>query len=251
GLVTHFPAPLRRLAKACWPGPLTLLLPRTERIPDLVTAGKPRVAIRIPRHPLTLALLQQLDFPLAAPSANPFGYISPTEAAHVAAQLGNRIPYILDGGAAGIGVESTIVGMDEREGQVEVFRLGGMALEDIEALVGPVSLRKGHTEDPTASGMLKSHYAPGTRLQIGNPAALLPGLAGQRVGVLAFRQAPALPVAMIEVLSPRGDLGEAAQRLFGAMRRLDAARLDHIIAEPVPDHGLGRAINDRLQRASA
>ena len=250
-VVTAFPDPLRRLAEAHWPGPLTLLLPRRSLIPDLVTAGKPRVALRVPAHPLTLELLRQLPFPLAAPSANPFGYISPTEAAHVQAQLGERIPYILDGGPAQIGLESTIVGMSETGNRVEIYRLGGTPAEAIEAVVGPVHVRTGHTDDPAASGMLKSHYAPGTRLLLAPPAHWEVPASGLRVGVLAFSQAPVdFPAEQVVLLSPRGDLGEAAQRLFGALRTLDAAGLDLILAEPVPDHGLGRAINDRLRRAS-
>ncbi len=156
--VTHIPEPVRRLAEAFWPGPLTLLFPKRDLIPDLVTAGLPAVAIRIPRHPLTLSLLRSLDFPLAAPSANPFGYISPTTAQHVADQLGNQVPYILDGGSADIGLESTIIGVENN--QLTVFRLGGMALEQIEAVAGPVAVRTHSTSNPAAPGMLSSHYAP-------------------------------------------------------------------------------------------
>ena len=156
--VSEFPEKLKRLAEAFWPGPLTVLLPRKASVPDLVTSGLDRVAVRVPNHPLTLALLAQLDFPLAAPSANPFGYISPTQAAHVAAQLGLQIPYILDGGACAVGLESTIVGMEGE--QVVIYRLGGLELSEIESLVGQVTVQAPSTSTPSAPGQLASHYAP-------------------------------------------------------------------------------------------
>jgi L-threonylcarbamoyladenylate synthase len=244
------PAVVYELAAALWPGPMTLLLPRGARIPELVTAGHPRVAIRIPDHPLTLALLQRLPFPLAAPSANPFGYISPTTAQHVADQLGDRVGYILDGGPARVGIESTIIGL-EADGSLRLYRRGGQALESIQALVGPITpLAQG--EAPQASGMLKSHYAPHTPLILGDIEALAARYPNARLGVLAFQRNPlALRPPHLEILSPDGDLGEAAHQLFAAMRRLDQAAVDYILAEPVPDRGLGRAINDRLRRAEA
>lgn len=245
--VTHIPEPARRLAEMFWPGPLTLLLPKRDLIPDLVTAGLPTVAIRIPRHPLTLALLRSLDFPLAAPSANPFGYISPTTAQHVADQLGDQIPYILDGGSAAIGLESTIIGFEDD--QLTVFRLGGMGLEQLEAVVGPVSIRTHSTSNPAAPGMLSSHYAPRKPLIL-----LAPGESpkpAEHVGALAFRE----PFGGIDsrfqrVLSPTGDLNEAAKNLFAHLRMLDSLPIDTIYAEQVPNQGLGGAINDRLRRAS-
>jgi L-threonylcarbamoyladenylate synthase len=245
--VTHIPEPARRLAETFWPGPLTLLLPKRDLIPDLVTAGLPAVAIRIPRHPLTLSLLRSLDFPLAAPSANPFGYISPTSAQHVADQLGSQIPYILDGGSADIGLESTIIGFEND--QLTVFRLGGMALEQIEAVVGPVSVRTHSTSNPAAPGMLSSHYAPRKPLIL-----LAPGASpkpAERIGALAFRE-PFFGIAPDHqrVLSPTGDLNEAAKNLFAHLRMLDTLLIDTIYAEQVPNRGLGGAINDRLRRAS-
>lgn len=182
--VTAIPEPARQLADACWPGPLTLLLPKRDAIPDLVTAGLPTVAVRVPNHPLTLALLRSLAFPLAAPSANPFGYISPTTAAHVADQLGDRVPYILDGGPADVGLESTIIGFEN--GQTIVFRLGGLALELIERLIGPVSVRTHSTSNPKAPGMLSSHYAPRKPLILLSPGAS-PESTG-RAGALVFRE---------------------------------------------------------------
>lgn len=243
------PPPLQQLADRFMPGPLTLLVPKRPVIPDLVTSGSPLVAVRIPRHPLTQALLKQLAFPLAAPSANPFGYISPTTAQHVEQQLGDRIRYILDGGPCTVGLESTIVGMED--GKITVFRKGGLEVETIEALVGPVQVREHSSSNPKAPGMLKSHYAPRIPLRLGAlSAAAIQNK--QRIGVLAFQKPlPDVPAHQQIILSPKGDLQEAAQGLFAAMRRLDQMDIDLILAETFPETGLGRAINDRLRRASA
>ncbi len=249
-LVLHIPSPAQKLAAAFMPGPITLLLPKRERIPDIVTAGSTIVAVRVPDHPLTLQLLRALDFPLAAPSANPFGYISPTRAGHVARQLGDRISYILDGGPCAVGLESTIVGFPE--GQPTVFRKGGIAVEDIEAQIGPVQVREHSSSNPQAPGMLKSHYAPGAPILLGDIPQLLEQHAGKRIGLLTFQnQYREVPEEHQVVLSSAGDLTEAARHLFSGLRYLDQLPLDLIIAEPVPERGLGRAINDRLRRAAA
>jgi L-threonylcarbamoyladenylate synthase len=245
--VTDIPEAARQLAETFWPGPLTLLLPKQPIIPDLITSGLPNVAVRIPNHPLTLDLLRSLEFPLAAPSANPFGYISPTTAQHVADQLGNQVPYILDGGASNIGLESTIVGFEE--GKPTVYRLGGMALEQIEAVTGPVDVRSHSTSNPKAPGMLSSHYAPR------KPLILLPtgesAPVGERIGALAFREPfGGIPASNQRVLSPTGDLNEAAKNLFAHLRALDGLDIDRIYAESLPNQSLGWAINDRLRRAS-
>ena len=250
--VSSFPENLKCLAEAFWPGPLTVLLPRQASVPDLVTSGLDRVAVRVPNHPLTLALLAQLDFPLAAPSANPFGYISPTQAAHVEAQLGTQIPYILDGGACAVGLESTIVGMEGE--QVVIYRLGGLELSKIESLVGPVTVQAHSTSNPSAPGQLASHYAPRKPFLVGELNELVPKLIqeGKAFGVLSFStHFPALPLERQFVLSPSQDLQEAAQRLFMGMRLLDESDAAVIVAEFVPEIGLGRAINDRLKRAAA
>ncbi|WP_288423958.1 L-threonylcarbamoyladenylate synthase [uncultured Spirosoma sp.] len=245
--VTELPEPARLLAERYWPGPLTLLLPKHERVPDLVTSGLPMVAVRVPNHPLTLSLLASLDFPLAAPSANPFGYISPTTAQHVADQLGDQVPYILDGGPAQVGLESTIVGFEA--GQPVIYRLGGMALDQIEAITGPVDVRSHSTSNPKAPGMLSSHYAPRVPLTL-LPAGSSPEPA-PRIGALAFRQPFAgIPLPQQRILSETGDITEAAHNLFSYLRELDALDLDHIYAETLPGQGLGAAINDRLRRAS-
>ena len=249
--VSEFPEKLKQLAEAFWPGPLTVLLPRKASVPDLVTSGLGRVAVRVPNHPLTLALLAQLDFPLAAPSANPFGYISPTQAAHVAAQLGSQVPYILDGGACAVGLESTIVGMEGE--QVVIYRLGGLELSEIESLVGQVTVQVHSTSNPSAPGQLASHYAPRKPIVLGNLTELVPQLIqqGKEVGVLSFStHFPSLSADRQVILSATQDLKEAAQRLFMAMRLLDESQAELIIAEFVPEIGLGRAINDRLKRAA-
>jgi len=244
---TELPEPARRLAEQYWPGPLTLLLPKHERVPDLVTSGLPTVAVRVPNHPLTLSLLASLDFPLAAPSANPFGYISPTTAQHVADQLGDQVPYILDGGPAHVGLESTIVGFEA--GKPVVYRLGGLALDQIEAITGPVDVRSHSTSNPKAPGMLSSHYAPRVPLTL-LPAGSSPEPA-PRVGALVFRQPFAgIPASQQRILSETGDITEAAHNLFSYLRELDALDLDCLYAETLPGQGLGAAINDRLRRAS-
>lgn len=247
--VLNFPEKAKILAEAFLPGPLTLLLPKKDFIPDIVTAGSPLVALRIPNHPLTLKLLEMLDFPLAAPSANPFGYISPTTAQHVAQQLDNQIPYILDGGACTVGLESTIVGFEE---DVIVYRKGGISIESIEKWVGKVRVQPHSSSNPQAPGMLKSHYAPRVPLVLGNIEALLQQYEGKKIGILSFNKtfSASLPYNPI-TLSPSGDFAEAARNLFAGMRYLDSLDLDVIVAELLPEEGLGRAINDRLRRAAA
>lgn len=161
------PGTALKLARALWPGPLTLLLPKKEIIPDIVTSGLDTVGLRVPAHPLTLALLKNLPFPLAAPSANPFGYISPTTAQHVADQLGDSISYILDGGPSTVGIESTIVGFEGED--IIVHRLGGTSLEALEEITGTeVQLRLNNSSHPVAPGQLTSHYAPQKPFMLGS-----------------------------------------------------------------------------------
>jgi L-threonylcarbamoyladenylate synthase len=247
-----FPEPLRKLASAFWPGPLTLLLPKTSQIPDLVTSGLDRVAIRVPNHPQTLELLRSLDFPLAAPSANPFGYISPTTPEHVNAQLGEFIPMILDGGPCKVGLESTIVGMAGVD--VVVYRLGGLEIDAIESIVGKVKLQNHSSSNPQAPGLLESHYAPAKPFVLGDLTKLIPHYAsqGKSFGVLSFQNFSEEVVLEKQIiLSQNGNLKEAAVNLFAAMRSLDGMNIEFILAELAPDHDLGKAINDRLKRASA
>lgn len=247
------PPLLRRLAERFWPGPLTILLPKRAIVPDLVTSGLPRVALRAPAHPLTRRLLVRLSFPLAAPSANPFGYVSPTTAQHVYEQLQGKIPYILDGGLCAVGIESTIVGMEDDA--LVVYRLGGVPLEAIEKEVNtPIAVRSHSVSNPAAPGMLTTHYAPRKRLLLWPSADLWPTSTQEsELGLLLFRRRQQLPPhTRCIVLSETGDLAEAAQNLFAALRTFDSADdVETIWAEQCPDVGLGRAINDRLRRAAA
>ncbi len=248
-LVQYIPEAAIKLANAFWPGPLTLLLPRTLLIPDLVTSGSDRVALRVPNHPLTLELLQQLPYPLAAPSANPFGYISPTMATHVAQQLGNEVCYILDGGPCQIGIESTIVGFENNK--TVVYRLGGIALEELETVAGPLTVLPHSTSNPQAPGMLQSHYAPRKPMLVGDLDKMMEQYNTNDIAILAFKTPhPSVPASQQRLLSAQGHMEEAARNLFAAMRQLDEMDVKYILAEWAPDHGLGRAINDRLRRAS-
>ena len=248
-LITDLPAKAKVLADAFWPGPLTLLLEKSRLVPELLTSGHPRVAVRIPDHSKSLALLKELDFPLAAPSANPFGYVSPTMASHVVDQLGDKIEYVLDGGNCQVGVESTIVGFEV--GEPVVHRLGGIALEEIEKLTGPVKVQINSSSDPSAPGMLKSHYSPGRKMILGNIKQELNLRNKEEVGIISFQEAHDVPKENLFVLSPKGDLNEAARNIFHALRAMDSPQIKEVLAETVPNQGLGRAINDRLRRASA
>ena len=227
-----------RLAEAFWPGPLTLVLPlRPEAgLSPLVSAGLPTVAVRVPDHPLARRLLALAGVPVAAPSANPSGRISPTEAAHVLAGLGGQIEAVLDGGPCPVGVESTIVGFSPA---ATLLRPGGLPVETLESALGaPLAVHSGTINAP---GQLASHYAPRGLVRLG-AAAPAPG---ERL--LGFG-----PVAGATLnLSPSGDLVEAAANLFHHLHALDAAGAGPIAVSPIPDHGLGRAINDRLRRAAA
>lgn len=244
-LVSYVPAEAEALIGRFWPGPLTLVLPKSHRVPDIVTSGLDTVGVRMPQHALALALLRELDIPLAAPSANPFGYVSPTTAQHVIDQLGDKVPYVLDGGACTVGVESTIIGWED--GVPVLYRPGGLALEAIEAVTGAVQPRFRHVV-PVAPGMIESHYQPRKPLMVGNVPDLLVRHEGARIGVIAF--SAKFETARCETLSPTGDVNEAARNLFAAMRALDASDVEVIVAEHFPPTGLGRAINDRLKRAS-
>ncbi len=252
-LVSHMPATAVVLAERFWPGPLTMVLPKTDLVPDLVTSGLPHVAIRMPSHPVTRALLEMVDLPIAAPSANPFGQLSPTCAQHVADTLGSKIDLILDGGACQVGVESTVVFVTD-DG-VQILRHGGITREQLEQVVA-VHERPAETTPQAAAspGMLPQHYAPRTPLRVLKDASELSDCAelqSKRLGVLLLTNT-SLPTsaAATEVLTKDGNLEEAATGFFAALRRLDHAGVDVIVAFPFPEIGLGRALNDRLQRAA-
>jgi L-threonylcarbamoyladenylate synthase len=245
--VEAIPLKARKLASLNWPGPLTLVLKKKPIIPDIVTSGMDTVGIRCPDHNLSRQLLKELPFPLAAPSANPFGYVSPTKAEHVNEQLGDKIPYILDGGSCSVGIESTILGF-ENETPV-IYRLGGLSLEKIESLIGKVNVNIQSSSNPKAPGQLQSHYAPRKKVIIGNLEDLLQKYPAHCTGILSLSKDFHSPHQVI--LSHSGNLEEAAKNLFSALREFDKMDIDVVIAELVPDTGVGRAINDRLRRASA
>lgn len=247
--VDEVPEACRHLAERFAPGPLTFLLPRKDIVPDLVTAGNPRVAIRIPAHPLALELLEKIDFPLAAPSANPSGYVSPVTAQHVMQGLGGRIPYILDGGPCRVGLESTIVGFEND--RIVLHRHGAVSVEDLESATGVPVVEVGQTGHTQTPGMQKSHYAPHVPLVVGDIDRLIEANAGKRISVICYTRAVPVggPVIWSHTLSPSGELHEAARNLFRILREVDAENPDLVIAEKVPEEGIGRAVNDRLERA--
>ncbi len=235
------PTPLAlALAEKFWPGPLTMVLPRQPIVPDIVTAGQDTVAVRMSAHPLFHLVAKTFGKPLAAPSANRFGRISPTSAAHVLTELDGRIPYILDGGTCAHGIESTIVHVSE-EG-LRILREGPITRDDLRAF-GPL-LNDSITV--SAPGGLKSHYAPRTPLVLEkNPTPH-----SEKTGLLAF-SSTRMGFTKTEILSATSDLREAAANLYGAMRRLDEAGLDLIVAEEIPVSGIGAAIMERLRKAAA
>ncbi len=249
--VSELPQAVQLLASNFWPGPLTLLLPKSKKVPEVVTAGNDRVAVRIPDHPLTLELLQQLEYPLAAPSANPSGYISPTRAAHVAQQLGGKIPMILDGGPCKSGIESTILGWDE--GLPTIYRPGAITTEEIAGVLGTTPRAHQKSTSLLAPGMSLSHYAPRTPT-IATTAVLkeLERHKEKKIGVIALRSGfgDQFLVEKEVILSPQGSLQEMAQKLYATMYQLDTMDLDLILIEFAPGEGIGSAINDRLKRSS-
>ncbi|HSW42896.1 MAG TPA: L-threonylcarbamoyladenylate synthase [Patescibacteria group bacterium] len=253
---------VERLAARFWPGPLTIVLRKLEHIPGIVTAGLPTVGLRVPDHPVAVALIRAAGVPLAAPSANRFGRVSPTRASHVVRGLGSRVGLILDGGPCRIGVESTVVLL--AGGRAALLRPGGLPLEAIEAEIGPLDIVAPGAPGSAAlaPGGSATHYAPGARLEIVDPfgpgaAGRLLARPGERLGLLATSTAGAEAAlaaggqfAAQEVLATDGDPVTVAARLFEALHDLDAAGLDRIVAQPVRSTGLGRAVMDRLRRAA-
>jgi L-threonylcarbamoyladenylate synthase len=248
-------AAARRLAAAFWPGPLTLILPKRAGVPDVVTSGRPSVAVRMPAHPLFRRLLKLVGRPLAAPSANPFGYVSPTTAAHVQSGLGRKIRHILDGGPCRIGVESTIVDLRDpraprllRPGEITRAQLAqalGMPVR------GPIRRPAKSSARQIAPGQLARHYSPRTPLTL-HPklTAAMVARGGPREAWIFLRRPAGLRDARVFALDPRGRLPGAARRLFALLRQLDSAGFSALHAELAPAAGLGAAINDRLRRAA-
>lgn len=235
----------RALAARFWPGPLTLVLPRRaeSRISLLACAGLPTVALRVPRHPVAQRLLRRVGRPVAAPSANPSGAVSPTTAAHVREGLNGRVALILDAGPCPVGVESSVLGFDAAD-RPRLLRPGGVTVEEIEAAVGPLAA-SGELERPESPGQLASHYAPRAALRLDATAV------EADEALLAFGPDAPTGARAVLNLSPTGDLTEAAANLFAYLRALDATGAPRIAVSPIPKAGLGRAINDRLRRAAA
>jgi L-threonylcarbamoyladenylate synthase len=249
-IAQEIPEKAKNLAEAFWPGSLTLVLKKKETIPYSITAGKETVAVRVPNHPLTLELLKQLDFPLAAPSANPFGSISPTTSQHVADYFTDTLEMVLDGGNCENGIESTIVGFENEK--AILYRLGSISVEDIESIIGPIEIVNKNDSSPNAPGMLSRHYAPKTKTILSeNIEYEIKNNPTYKIGVLLFQDLKINDESIEkEILSINGSLKEATANLYAAMHRLDKKGLDLIIAEKFPENDLGKSINDRLERAT-
>jgi len=248
-IAQHIPPIALELAHKFWPGALTLILPKKDIIPSIVTAGKDTVGIRIPSHPLALELLNLLDFPLAAPSANPFGYISPTTSKHVKKQLGNKISMILEGGSCEKGIESTIVGFENNK--PVLYRVGAISKETIEAFIGKIKVKKKASATPEAPGMLSKHYSPKTKLIVTDTISeYIKENKNQKTGFLLFtKPSELIPIKNYILVSKNKDIDEAAHNLYAAMHELDNRKFDLIIAEKFPEKGIGNSLNDRLYRA--
>jgi L-threonylcarbamoyladenylate synthase len=249
-IVSDIPPKAQLLAEAFWPGSLTLVLKKKATIPDIITAGKETVAVRIPNHPITLKLLKKLSFPLAAPSANPFNRISPTKALHVESYFKSSIQMVLEGGECKNGLESTIIGFENNE--PILYRLGAISTEEIENVVGKINIKTKEEKTPNAPGMLAKHYAPKTKTYLVNDIdTFITDYEDKTIGLVSFSEAiTASNVKHVEILSKSRDLKEAASNLYSSLHILDHLDLDMIVAQRFPDIGLGKSINDRLERAA-
>jgi L-threonylcarbamoyladenylate synthase len=248
-LASRVPETARRLAEKFWPGPLTLVLPKRDFVPDLATSGLPNVALRVPAHPVAREVLRAFGGPLAAPSANRFGRISPTDAQAVRSELGDAVLLILDGGPCAVGLESTVLDLSGE--RPVLLRAGGIALEEIESLIGPVERARPVDENPAGPGQMKHHYAPRKPLKVVGSIDEISTQAG--AGILAFGDVVKSRSSdlVIENLSRRGDLCEAAANFFRLLRQLDEnPRVATICALSLPARGLGLAMNERLERAA-
>jgi L-threonylcarbamoyladenylate synthase len=228
------------LTEKFWPGPLTIVLPKNTRIPDIVTAGLPTVALRMPDNAIALELIRQSSCPIAAPSANKFGCLSPTTAEHVRKQF-PALECVLDGGAARVGIESTVISL--QEDGFTILRQGVITRADLEKIL-PASGRA--AAELSSPGLLKSHYSPAKPLYFLGQK----DVDKTRAGIISLRGEDIVGYKLSEILSPRGDLHEAAANLFGALHRMEDAEIDCIVAEPVPEAGIGLAIMDRLRKAA-
>ncbi len=247
-LIKDFPPKLLLLAEKLLPGPLTLLLNKSDLVPNSITAGSNRVAIRVPAHPLAVELLKMIDFPLVAPSANPYTRISPTKVKHVQAYFGSALKFILDGGDCTIGLESTIVGMEDN--QPLIYRQGVISKQEIENIIGPVGNYNAISSTMPTPGLAPRHYAPQTETIL-TEREKIEAIFESGMAVLVFQEGiSSIPIEAQYVLSENGSLAEAAKNLYRILHDLDHKRFKSILCEMLPDIGAGSAINDRLRRAS-
>lgn len=250
-IATDIPLAARKLAERFWPGPLTLVLKKRASISHLITAGNDTVAVRMPNHKVTLDLLHSLDFPIVAPSANPFKSISPTTAQHVETYFEKEKLTVLDGGACTFGIESTIIGFEGN--RPLVYRLGSIPLEKIKEVIGDLESSLDNNEKPNAPGMMNKHYAPQKRMVITtNLSEEIAQNKHLKIGILAYSQ-PIFDENVIyqEVLSNVGCTEEAASNLYASLHRIDKSACDIIIAERLPEYQFGLSVNDRLKRAAS
>lgn len=235
-----------KLADRFWPGPLTIILPKSELVPDIVTSGLRTVGIRMPNHPLALALIKESGCPIAAPSANKFGQLSPTQARHVSKQLPG-VDYLLDGGEAQVGIESTIISLNEKG--FDILRHGVITKEDIEVIIPYHALPANEKTNIVSPGMLKSHYSPEKPIYILGEA-LPANIDRKKAGLLSFTGEDTANYQIVELLAPDKDLKTCAVNLFAAIHRLEESKVEYILAEPVPVKGIGIAIMDKLKKAA-
>ena len=239
---------VKKLVKAFWPGPLTLVLPKKEIVPDIVTAGNSTVAVRMPKHPVALELIEASGKPIAAPSANTFGFLSPTTAEHVEKQLGNKVNLILDGGKSDVGVESTII--EVYEDKIYLLRPGGIAAEQIEEVCDKIEVKPVDLNSPNAPGQLFHHYAPKVPIKFISELTEKELEEKKLAGLFFKDNKSSMKFEHFEILSPNGDLREAAANLFHHLHALEILDVDLIVVEPVKEENLGIAIMDRLRKAT-
>jgi L-threonylcarbamoyladenylate synthase len=245
-LATNIPPVALKLIEKFWPGPLTIVIPKRKGVPDIVTAGLPTVAVRMPSHPVALKLIKNSQTPIAAPSANIFGKLSPTEPSHIIKEFKNSVDLIIDNGKTPIGVESTVISFLDKP---VILRPGGVTIEEIEKVIGKVEI-KNTSENPISPGQFKTHYAPNKKLKIINSLSDLKNIKKENAGFLAFKKRKNIKgFKKIEFLSKNGNLNEAACNLFSALHKLQNSDVDIIYVETVPQKGLGLAIMDRLKKA--
>ncbi len=247
--VKTFPRKAEILAKTFWPGPLTILLEKKNIIPDITTSRLKRVGFRIPDNKLTLNILEKIDFPVAAPSANPFGYISPTLPKHILNMFKNNISYVLDDGGCDVGIESTIVGFENKK--TLVYRVGGITIEKLEKVIGEVEIFKKSIKLPKSSGMLKNHYSPKKDLIVGEIKSLIKKYINKKIGVLSFNKYyEDVNLKNQIILSKNHNLEQASRNLYKSLHLLDNMNVDLILTSLLPNHGIGKSINDRIIKAS-